>query len=85
MATAQSIRDDLETVSLLITEISHFAQLAYELAGDGLDQNAPKWPWLVEMQARRLKDAYDRVYSEVMREALPFMEDMKRISGAQGR
>lgn len=85
MATAQSIRDDLETVSLLITEISHFAQLAYELAGDGLDDRAPKWPWLVEMQARRLRDAYDAVHTHVLREALPVMEDMKRISGAQGR
>lgn len=85
MATAQSIRDDLETVALLITEISHFAQLAYQLAGDGLDPNAPKWPWLVEMQARRLDEAYGRLHTEVLREALPFMEDMKRIAGAQGR
>lgn len=79
MATADSIRDDLEQVQQLINEIIEFAEWADTVRDD------LKWPWLLRRKADRLVEAFDAVHIDVTRTALPLLRDMQAISSGAGR
>lgn len=78
MATAQSIRDELNSFTEAILELQTFADISIDLAGD--DPKAPQWPWLVAQHVRRIEKLSEALECSIRRHALPLLEDMQRLT-----
>lgn len=67
MADAKSMSDLYLELTDAALELTTFADVSVDLAGD--DRNAPVWPWLVMRHAARITEAADALHPFVHRAA----------------